>query len=674
VFRQATTQFQPVVTGPVPSSYRLGPGDELVLFLTGAVQLAHQLSVTQEGFVVIPDVGQISVNNLTMAQLEQLLRVRLAQSYSGINSGTTQFDISVSRVRINAIRVIGEVARPGSYPVAATASALSALYEAGGLTARSNFRDIQIRRGGELIASVDLYDYLVTGSVPAEIALSSGDIVFVPIRGPRIKVVGEMKRPAIYEARPGETLRDILNAAGGPTATAHLSNATLVRVLPPAQRLEAGRNRVVRTIDLAQILMDPDVSLPVADGDSLTVFPITSPRRDAVAIAGSVWQPGTYELTQGMRIWDLIVAAGGIRPETYAGRAQIVRIRSDSTRVMLGVALSEDGMQPPLDNVLLRELDSITVYPRTDFRPERRIEVMGAVHYPGSYSYSDSMTLRDAILMSGGLRDDAYLLEAEVSRLPTAPSADGDTLATVLRVPLDSSYVFDPTSAVTRPVGRDTETPDVLLSPHDHVVIRQQPGMEPQRVIDLTGEIRFPGSYTLLSKEERLLDVLDRAGGLTPQAYANGIRFIRAEGAAGRISIELPEVIRNPGHKDNLILAQGDSIHIPGFVPTVRVNGAVLSPNTSVAYVPGKNTDYYVESAGGYARRADKGRTYVSQPNGLIQKKGEDPEPGAVVVVPQKDPDDRGINFAVLLGGIAQALTALTTVILLLDRVFENNP
>jgi protein involved in polysaccharide export with SLBB domain len=675
VFRQATTQFQPVVQGPVPSSYRLGPGDVLLLILTGDVELAYDLTVTRDGFIVIPDVGRISVANVTMDQLQTILRTRLAGSYSGIVTGTTQFDVTVSQVKINNIRVVGEVARPGSYQLAATASALSALYEAGGLTERSNFRNVQVRRGAELVGVVDLYDYLISGNVPADIALQSGDVVFVPIRGPRIKVVGEVIRPAIYEGRPGEPLRAIIQAAGGPTAEAHLENATLVRMLPPDERGPAGQNRTVRTVNLAQLLRDTTISFPVYDGDSLTLHPLTSPRRDAVTISGSVWQPGTYQLTSGMRIWDLMQAAGGVRPETYAGRAQIVRTRSDSTQVMLGVVLSPDGTTPPADNVLLAESDSITIYPRTDFRPARHVRVLGAVQSPGIFVHSDSMTLRDAVLMAGGLRDDAYLMEAEISRLPPYPVGDnGDSLATVLRVPLDSTYVFDPTADVVRPVGNGVRGPEVVLKAYDNVFIRPHPGIELQRNVTITGEVRFPGSYTLLSNDERLLDVIDRAGGLRPQAYANGIRFFRFDGNVGRISIALPDIIQNPEHRDNLIMTEGDSVYIPSFIPTVRVEGAVLSPNTSVAFVPGRNTDYYVEGAGGYSRQADKDKTYVQQPNGLIEKKDERPEPGAVIVVPPKDPSDRGINVSVLLGGIAQALTALTTVVLLLDRVFESNP
>ncbi len=198
--------------------------------------------------------------------------------------------------------------------------------------------------------------------------------------------------------------------------------------------------------------------------------------------------------------------------------------------------------------------------------------------------------------------------------------------------------------------------------------IRRQPGLELQRNVIVTGEVRFPGRYTLLSKDERLTDVLERTGGLTPQAYPSGIRFFRQEGAAGRISVDLLHVIVDPEHRDNLLLADADSVHIPRFIPTVRVEGAVYSP-TSVAFLPGKKTDYYIDAAGGHTRTADKGRTFVQQPNGLMEKKGTHPEPGAVVVVPVKEPSERRIDLAVLFGGIGQILSAVTPITLVLNNL-----
>ena len=333
---------------------------------------------------------------------------------------------------------------------------------------------------------------------------------------------------------------------------------------------------------------------------------------------------------------------------------------------MMGVVLPSPG-GVPVDNPVLREFDALTVFSRAEFRPERYVVVNGAVRNPGIVRFSDSMTLRDAVLLSGGVREDAYLLEAEISRLRTDigdNGDDGDTLALALKVALDSSYVLESGAYIRRPVG-SASAPEVFLHPYDNIFIRQQPGFEMQHNVKITGEVRFPGSYSLLTRDERLLSVINRAGGLRPQAYPNGIRFFRLEGNAGRIGINLPEVLRDANHLDNILLAAGDSVHIPRYLPTVRVEGAVNSP-ASVTFVPGRGIGYYIEAAGGFSRRADKGGKFVQQPNGLIEKGGR-PEPGAVVVVPTKDPADR-VDMVALISSITGILAAVATVIIVAIR------
>lgn len=669
VFRQPTTQFQPLVAGPVDGSYRLGPGDMLVLLLTGAVELTQILEVTNGGFVLIPRVGQIFVNSLTLDQLRSVLCDRLGSAFSGVTCGPdakTEFDVVVARVRVQTVRVLGEVPRPGSYQIAATGGVLSAIYEAGGLSERGSFRGVQIRRGRDLVATVDLYDYLLRGIVQNDVRLEPGDVVFVPVHGPRVKIAGEIARPAIYELKTGETLQDLIRIAGGLTPYASTQTATIDRVLPPEQRPEPGHARTVLTANIGDGNGSAAPAVTLLAADSVTILPIRGGRRDAVTISGSVWQPGTFRLDEGMRLWDLIRAAGGLRPDTYEGRAQIVRVEPDSTRRMFGVFLDSDGSPDPADDPPLREGDDVTVFSRTEFRPVRLVAVDGAVRRPGMVAFSDSMTLRDAILLAGGLTDDAYLLEAEVSRLPPDQNGESDSLATILKTPLDSSYVFDPTGYVRRPVG-GSNAGQFLLHPYDNIFVRRQPGWKLQRNVVITGEVQLPGHYTLALKDERLSSLISRAGGLTAEAYARGMQFIRAEGNVGSIAVDLPRVLRDPSHRENLILVPGDSIHIPRFIPTVRVDGAVNFPS-SVTYVPGAGVDYYIDAAGGAAHRADKGRSFVRQPNGLIQR-GQRPEPGAVVIVPQKDPSARGLAAALpFFSALVSVLATTATLIIALNR------
>ena len=667
VFQGNAAAFEGLLTGPVDGSYRLGAGDRLVLILTGAVEISHELEVTRQGFIVIPRVGQVFVNSLTLEQLRQVLYDRLGERYSGITrspNAATEFDIVVAQVRAQTVRVVGEVAKPGIYQIPGGGNVMSALYQAGGISERGSFRTVQVRRGTEVISEIDIYDYLLRGTIKEDVALQPGDIIFVPIHGPHVKIAGEVTRPAIYELLPEETLRTLIDIAGGLTPYASTEMASIDRVLPPQERTEPGNARRVLTVNLGNDL-DSTTITPMLAADSVTIFPIRGPRRNSVTISGGVWQPGTYQLGPNMRLWDLIEAAGGLRPDTYQGRAQIRRLRPDSTRHLVGVPLSSTGNPQPRDDPTLQEADEVTIFSSTDFRPRRYIAIQGAVRDPGTIEFTDSMTLRDAILLTRGLTDDAYLLEAEISRVRPNAGGSPDSMVTIFKVPMDSSYVFDATSYVTRPVAPDAAR--VILFPYDNIFIRRQPGWEVARQVTITGEVRFPGSYIIASPDERLSDLIGRAGGVTTAAYPSGIQFIRTQDAIGRIAVDLPRVLREPGRRDDLALTPGDSIHIPRFIPTVRVDGAVNFP-TSVTYVPGADIGYYINAAGGEAHRADKGKAFVQQPNGLVGV-GNRPEPGAVIIVPQKDPNDRGfLQLLPLFTMIVQVFATTATLVIALGR------
>ena len=663
VFRKPTTQFEPVVTGPVSDDYVLGPGDVMVMVITGAVQTANVLEVTRDGFVVAPQVGQVYAANLTLGQFKDVLFQRARQVYSTISrapDARSRFSVSVARLRRQIVRVIGEVSYPGEYSVSSAGGVLAALYNAGGLTRRGNFRNIEVRRGNEILAHVDLYDYLQSGRGPPNLSLQAGDIVFVPMAGPRVKLAGAVRRPAEYELKPGEGLADLLSMAGGPTPDAGQYGTTIDRIVPIEARDDAGGAHRIVSVDLSRVLAPGAAPVALSDGDSVTVPAATHVQRLTIAIDGAVWQPGRFQLDPGMRLSDLIAAAGGLKPDAYAGRVQIIRTASDSTLHMLAADL---GASPPADPVL-EERDRVTVYGRSDFITRRSIGVSGAVRAPGTFAFADSMTLTDAILMAGGLREDASLMEAEIGRMRRDPATGEEQRVVALRVPLDSNVVLDTTGYVRRPAGAQP-APTVYLEPYDQVFIRAVHGWEKPRIVTLTGEVRFPGEYALLRPEERLSDLIERAGGLTAEAYPGGVGFFRAP--AGRVGVDLEHVLRDADFRDNFVLGAGDSINIPRFSPYVMVSGAVQSP-TAVAYVHGRNARYYVDAAGGPTQSADNGRTYVQQPNGAVERGGT-PEPGATVVVPAKNPGiPGGPSFLQVIAGLTQIIAAATTIVVVLRK------
>jgi protein involved in polysaccharide export with SLBB domain len=589
-FRRTTTQFLPLLSGPVPPDYKLGPGDQLVLILTGDVELTYTLPVTREGFILIPQVGQVFVSNLTLEQLRGVLFTRLGRVYSGVRrtNATTHFDVAVANVRANQVYVTGEVNQPGAYQISSLGTALTALYAAGGVTDRADMRQVLIRRNAQIVDTLDLYDYLLRGDTKRDARLETGDVVFVPAHGQRAQVIGAVSRPAIYAIKPGETLADVLRAAGGFRPDAALQRVTIFRYLPPAERRQPPLARGVLDVALA----------PVGAGDSAV------------------------------------------------GNVQV----------------------PPVG---LEDGDSVVVDSLPPLSAQYTVGIAGMINKPGLFPWRPGMTLRDLMLLARGPRIGAYLKEAEVARLPTDRSAG--QLATTVRVPLDSSYLIDRDSLgqYIGPPGLPfaaTGSAEVPLQPYDNVLILRQPDFDYQRTVTVMGEVRYPGVYSMQTKSDRLSEVIARAGGLTQQAYPEGIRFIRTQNDVGRINVDLSRALKETSSTANLVLQPGDSIYLPEYQPSVKVSGAVNSPG-SVLWRRGADLNYYLSAAGGFAQRADKGAVSVRFANGEVRTKGHGifhgdpkPGPGSEVFVPAEDPTAHKTDYVALFGAIAQILASAVTI------------
>jgi len=695
-FRRATTRFQPSQAGPVDENYRLGPGDVLVLILTGDVERSYSLEVTREGFIVIPQVGQVFAANLTLAQLQDQLYTRLGRVYSGVRRSpnpTTRFQLSLAKLRNIQIYVAGDVVRPGAYQMSAAGTVLTALYAAGGPSTNGSFRHVEIRRGRTLVDSLDLYEYLLHGSNPTDIRLQTGDVVFVPVHGAFASVTGKVLRPAIYELGPSETLRDAIAFAGGFDPAAVQTRITIHRILSADSRGPGGRARVVIAVGADQFVGGVAPAVPMAPGDSVTVYAVADRQRGFVTVRGNVWVEGQVGFTPGMKLSDAIRLAGGPKPDVYLPRILVTRMREDSSYVQLRSAFA-DSTGRVQNDLALDDQDEVRVFARTTFRPVAYVAIVGAVRRPGRVPYREGMTMRDAVLLADGLTQDAQL-RAEIARLPE--NRPPGALAQTMPVALDSTFLFDrgATTEAASPAG------DTPLEPYDNVLILRQGEFSLQRSVVITGQVKSPGRYSLRSKTERLADVIERAGGLTAEAYAGGIQFYRnydgtrptgrdrlpviagsalrdsfPRGVPERVGIDLPRVLKDPKFRDNIILAGGDSIHIPEFNPIVMVQGAVNSPGP-VAYTPGRNLDWYVDAAGGYTQTGDQRRVYVTQANGeregvrrktILADKVPRPAPGAVVFVPAKTAQEAGSNVVGIIGTAAQLLGALVTLIVVARR------
>jgi protein involved in polysaccharide export with SLBB domain len=595
VFTRATSQFQPLLSGPVPDDYRMGPGDQMVLVLTGEVELAHELEVSREGFIVIPNVGQVFVANLTMSDLRALLRTRLARSYSGIARGTTNLSVSVARLRTNQIYVTGEVAQPGAYQLSSVATVTNALYAAGGPTSLASLRGVRVQRRNGDVVSLDLYPYLLDGDISGDVMLEQGDVVFLPLKGRRIQLHGAVVRPAHYELAETEDLVDVLQAAGGFAPAALRQRLTVFRVLRPAERGPGLADRQAIDLELR----------PAADSTT-------------VGYLGGVTIPPV-----GLQDGDSIVV--------------------DSV--------------PPLEGGYF-------------------VTVAGMVRAPGRFAWQDGMTLRDVVQLARGPIVGADLREAEVSRMPN--QRELGQLAILVRAPLDSSYLSQrdaqgqfrgPPGIQFPPAG---STPEFPLEPFDQVLILQQPDFEMPEAVVVAGEVSIPGRYTLLTKSDRVSDLVGRSGGVLPTGYIEGARLFRAQDELGRIDMDLVAALDDPASDNNLILQPGDSLFIPEYSPTVQVRGAVNSPVT-VLYREGMGLEYYIANAGGYRTDADEGRLSVRYANGTARTRDKflfwsswpDPGPGSEIVVPAEDPteefDTSGLitNLVAIMGSIATVIIVL---------------
>ncbi|MEJ2184881.1 MAG: SLBB domain-containing protein [Gemmatimonadota bacterium] len=715
VFARGTSEFEPMAMGPVPPSYVLGPGDELVLILTGDVEKAYTLDVTREGFIVIPQVGQVWVNGLTLEQLRNRLFTELGKAYSGIKRGssaTTHFDVSLGRLRANQLFLTGDVQRPGSYLASPIASVLNALYLAGGPTPDGSFRDVRIMRNGEVARHVDLYDYLLHGNNLDSVLLQPGDVVFVPVHGDQVAIRGEVTRPAIYEMKPGETLLDLIRFAGGLTTPASLRRARITRILPPNERTQPGVDRVVLEVDLAAVMRGEQPAPALRAGDDVRIFAVRPEVRNVVTIQGAVWRqcrtamapatpasdtladrmdvpadsmvmiPCTFQLAPGMHAWDLIHAADGLKPDAYRSSAQIVRLNpQDSTLSIIPFSLELNADSTPVANPVLQEYDAVRVFARADFKDAFDVAITGEVRKPLKTGYQENMTLADLILQAGGLKPEADLT-VEIARQPAdAQARRAGHIRDLIHVHVDSSYIVSAegqryyagaAAGITR---RGQLSPDSAaafrLKPYDHVYVRHLPRVEPERVVQLRGQVNYPGLYALRSQDEHLSDLLNRAGGLKETAYPAGFRLYR-DGQL--VNVDLPAALKDPGSSNDVVLLPGDSMSVPEYNPVVVVQGAVNAP-TAVLYRKGAGLEYYIDNAGGYARDADKGGVHIRYANGsgaarrrlLVFRTSPKPGPGSVVTVPLIPATDR-TDWGAAVAHIAQISGTLATLLLVISR------
>lgn len=665
-FRTVSSAFEPMATGPVPPGYVLGPGDELALVLTGDVELAYSLQVNREGAVFIPDVGEVSVNGSTLAELEDELYDRLSRVYSGVRreaDATTRFSLSLGRLRTIQVRVTGAVLRPGAYSVNSVSTVIEALYQAGGPRSDGSFREVQLRRPGSGPREVDLYPYLTTGAAESDPRLEHGDVIFVPPAGDQVTIRGMVRRRAIFEVREGEGLGTLIHFAGGLLPDARTDRVQVDRILPPEDR-SPGVDRILLDAPLGEVLRGAR-TFPLRGGDEVEVFPVLERQRQRVGVRGAVWRPGSYELRPGTTVASLVERAGGLTEDAL--RTEVLLRRTNlATGETSALRLTLDDEEP---GPLLQEFDEVRVFGLDELNVPDSVAIYGRVREPGAYPLSEGVTAGDLVLLAGGFVKGAAPWVAEVVR-----QERGDALNRELS---ESRYVAlrdglpypDEEFAGARPDTVAGLTPEDAypLQDGDEVYIRTLPGYTAPQRVTVDGEVLSPGPYQLIRQDERFSSLIQRSGGLTAAAFAEGVRLVRDSIPVG---VDFRQAMANPGTADDPVLRDGDRIIVPVVDNTVSVRGAVVFESRSV-WREGLSLDDFVDQAGGYAQNADEDRASVEYANGsratvnktlFFFRSTPDIRPGSVIFVPEK-PQGSGFNWDATLARVLAVTTAVATVI-----------
>lgn len=658
IFSARNLTFAPTYNLPTPANYVLAAGDRLFIDLWGDAEANYDLKVSPDGFITVPDAGVINVGGVTVEAAEKRIRNKLASTVSGLNNGTVNLKLSLGDIRSIKVNIIGEASMPGTYTLPSLATLFNALYEAGGVSDIGSLRSIKLIRGGKQVAELDVYDYLIGGKQEVNVGLQDNDMIIVQPYENLVKVTGKVKRPRIYELKKGETADDLLLYTGGFMGEAYKDNITVNR--------KSGRMMSVHSVPTEEF-----AEFAMADGDSVAVGEVIRQYANRVTVEGAVWRPGDYELNDSLTtLKELIKKAEGIRGDALMSRTQIVRLNDDYTFSVESVDL-QGLLNGIVADVKLKPEDLIRIPSVNSLKEGYTIDVKGEVNTPQTLLYRDNMTIEDAILMANGLKESASLARIEVARRVKNPNSTepSDRIAELFQfnIPAD--------------LGLSPETASFTLQPFDEVYIRRSPGYSEQNSVFAEGEFLFDGEYVLSTNNDRLSDLVAKAGGLTPEAYIKGAylkrqlseeRLTRQEtlfdlsergkAATGDtimmkrmkvgdyypIAIDLTAALKDPSGLENLVLEDGDKLVVPKFNNTVTISGAVLYPCT-VTFVKGQKIRDYVARGGGYAARAKK-RPFVIYANGLPDAKrgGRWPkvEPGCEIVVPSKPPKGTGMSAA----------------------------
>ena len=680
IFNTRNLTFEPSVNLATPPNYRLGPGDEVIIDIWGTSQNTIRQQISPDGTINIEKIGPVNLSGMTVSEANEYLKRVLGKTYSGLDApdGTLEIRLTLGNARTIQINVMGEVVQPGTYALSSFSTVFHALYRAGGVNQIGSLRNVQVTRNGKTVAKVDVYDFIMKGKTQDDIRLQEGDVIIVPAYEALVQISGNVKRPMKFEMKKNETLATLINYAGGFSADAYTRSLRVVR-----QNGEEYEINTVKEIDYS--------AYPMRNGDVVTAEAILNRFTNKLEVRGAVYRPGIYQLNGEINtVRALVNEAKGLMGDAFTNRAVLQREREDLTTEIISVDVRSimAGTSP---DIPLQKNDILYIPSIHDLEDRGDVAIFGEVAKPDSYSYSDNMTLEDLIIRAGGLRESASTVRVDVSRRIKDPKSthSTDSIGQMFTFALKDGFVIDGEQGFT-------------LQPYDQVFVRRSPGYQAQQNVQVTGEVIFGGTYAMTTTEERLSDLVKKAGGATPKAYLHGAKLIRVANDEEKkrmrdvinlmnrqfgeammdslgirvedtfsVGIDLEKAMAQPGSEYDLVLREGDVLSVPKLNNTVKVNGAVMMPNT-VGYLSDKNANYYLDQAGGYALNAKKSKKFVIYMNGQVARiKGRSKdkiEPGCEIIVPSKK--NKRVNVGEILG-YASSFGSLATMFATISNLIK---
>lgn len=683
IFNNPRLNFEPNMNIATPQNYRLGPGDAVYVDIYGASQKTIESTITPDGTIVIEGYGPIELSGLTVNQANSKLKATLGARYK-----SSKVKLTVGQTKTISVNVMGEVMTPGTYTLSAFATVFHALYMAGGTNSIGTLRNIKVFRNNRQVTTVDIYDYILNGKMTGNIRLAEGDVIVVGPYDCLVSISGKVKRPMYYEMKQTESLASLMKYSGGFTGDAYKKSVRVVR--------KSGTQYSV--FNVGEFDMS---SFRMSDEDSVSVDSILPRYSNMVEVRGAVFRPGMYQMGGEVEtVRTLIQQAEGVTEDAFTAHAIMHRLKPDRTLEVIQVDV--DGiMNGRVADIPLKNEDVLYIPSKKELQEDLTLTIHGEVMYPGIYKYADNETLEDLVLQAGGLKETASLMKVDVARriVDQRLTTSSDTIAHTFSFALKDGFVID-------------GEPGFVLKPYDEIYVRKSPGFYKQQNVYVEGEVLFAGTYTLSKKNERVSEIIKKAGGLSNMAYPQGARLerrltnlerkrvaeimklqreqredeIRSQAIkSGKsisdlkqlastdnyeipdfypVGIELDKAIANPGSDADIVLREGDRLTVPVYNGTVKINGEVMYPNT-VAYKEGKGINYYIDLAGGFSGKAKKSRTYIIYMNGDVAKAGHGVKvkPGCEIVVPQKSMSKMSTAESIsLISGTASIAAMIATI------------